>query len=111
MHFLISVWYFVGKSLESWTPNLKVESLSLGPAGIVGGESKCTFTSARSSALSTFNTTTEVPLSKAPNPQLLPGRVCAHFGWVKCRAQIPSMGHCTWSYVTSLCMHILLLDL
>ncbi len=28
-----------------------------------------------SSALSTFNTTTEVrPLSKAPNPQLLPGR-------------------------------------
>ncbi len=27
-----------------------------------------------SSALSSFNTTTEVPLSKAPNPQLLPGR-------------------------------------
>ncbi len=26
------------------------------------------------SALSTFNTTTEVPLSKAPNPQMLPGR-------------------------------------
>ncbi len=26
------------------------------------------------SALSTFNTTTEVPLNKAPNPQLLPGR-------------------------------------
>ncbi len=26
------------------------------------------------SALSTFNTTTEVSLSKAPNPQLLPGR-------------------------------------
>ncbi len=55
------------------------------------------------SALSTLNTTTEVPLSKAPNPQLLPGRrsingcpllrvcihgvcvftaVCVHFGWV-----------------------------
>ncbi len=42
-----------------------------------------------SSALSTLNTTTEVrPLSKAPNPQLLPGRrsigcpllrVCVHF--------------------------------
>ncbi len=40
-----------------------------------------------SSALSTLNTTTEVPLSKAPNPQLLPGRrsiscpllrVCVH---------------------------------
>ncbi len=39
-------------------------------------------------ALSTFNTTTEVPLSKAPNPQLLPRyrsingcsllRVCVH---------------------------------
>ncbi len=26
------------------------------------------------SALSIINTTTEVPLSKAPNPQLLPGR-------------------------------------
>ncbi len=28
--------------------------------------------------------------------------VCVHFGWVKCRAQVPSMGHHTWSYVTSL---------
>ncbi len=46
-------------------------------------------------SLSTLNTTTEVPLSKAPNPRLLPGhrgtgcsllRVCAH-----CRAQIQSM--------------------
>ncbi len=68
-------------------------------------------------SLSTFNTTTEVPLSKALNPQLLPGHrsnmaahcsvcvftaVCVHFGWVKCRAQIPSMGNRTWSYVTSL---------
>ncbi len=65
----------------------------------------------------------EVPLSKAPNPQLLPGRssingcpllrvcvhgvcvhccVCVHFGWVNCRAQIPSMCHRTWLYVTSL---------
>ncbi len=55
------------------------------------------------SALSSFNTMTEVPLSKAPNPQLLPGcrsingcpllrvcvhgvclftAVCVHFGWV-----------------------------
>ncbi len=75
------------------------------------------------SVLSTFNTTTEVPLIKAPNPQLLPGRrsingcpllrgvcsrcvftaVCVHFGWVNCRAQIPSMGHHTWAYVKSLC--------
>ncbi len=30
------------------------------------------------SALSTLNTTTEVPLSKAPNPQLLPGRRSIH---------------------------------
>uniref|UniRef100_A0A8C1LIX0 DDE Tnp4 domain-containing protein n=1 Tax=Cyprinus carpio TaxID=7962 RepID=A0A8C1LIX0_CYPCA len=53
------------------------------------------------------NTMTEVPLSKAQNPQLLPRRrginscpllrvclrcvcvcVCVHFGWVKCRARI-----------------------
>ncbi len=69
------------------------------------------------STLSSFNTTTEVSLSKTPNPHLLPGRrsingcpllrvcvhgVCVHFGWVKCRAQIPSMGHHTWLYVTSL---------
>ncbi len=28
--------------------------------------------------------------------------VCVHFGWVNCRAQIPSMCHHTWPYVTSL---------
>ncbi len=60
---------------------------------------------------------TEVPLSKGPNPQLLPWglsikgcpllrvcvhgvcvftAVCVHFEWVKCRAQILSMGHHTW---------------
>ncbi len=78
------------------------------------------------STLSTFNTTTELrPLSKAPNSQLLPGcrsingrpllrvcvhsvcvcvftAVCVHLGWVKCRAQIPSVGHHTWPDVTSL---------
>ncbi len=88
-----------------------------GPAGIVSGGSECP-------VLSTVNTTTEVrPLSKAPNSQLLPGRrsingcpltgcvftvcvcvwclftthccVCA-LGWVKCRAQIQSMGRHTW---------------
>ncbi len=70
-------------------------------------------------SLFTLNTTTEVPLSKAPNPQLLPGcrsingcplcfhgacvftAVCVHFGWVNCRAQIPSMGNHTWPHVTS----------
>ncbi len=76
-----------------------------------------------SSALSTFNTTTEVPLSKTLNPQLLSGCrsingctllrvcvhgvcvcvcVCVHFGWVNCRAQIPNIGYHTWPYVTSL---------
>ncbi len=69
------------------------------------------------STLSTLNTTTEAPLSKAPNLQLLPGRrsingcpllrvcvhgvcvftaVCVQFGWVNCRERIPSMGHRTW---------------
>ncbi len=52
------------------------------------------------STLSTFNTTTEVPLSKAPNPQLLQvcvhgvclfTAVCVRFGWVNCRAQL--LGH------------------
>ncbi len=63
----------------------------------------------------------EVPLSKTPNPQLLPGRhsingcplllVCVHgvcvcsllcmCTWMgKCRAWIPSMGHIPWLYVT-----------
>ncbi len=28
--------------------------------------------------------------------------VCVHFGWVKRRAQILSMGHYAWPYVTSL---------
>ncbi len=70
-----------------------------------------------------LNTTTEVPLSKAPNPQLLPRvpqhkwpqllqvcvhsvcvftAVCVHFGWVNCIAQITSMGHHTWPCFTSL---------
>ncbi len=83
--------------------------------------------SSYASSLSTLNTTTEVPLSKAPNPQLLPGHrsingcpllrvcvhgvcvftaVCVHFGWVKCRAQIPSMGYHTWPFVTSLSLSL-----
>ncbi len=66
------------------------------------------------SVLSTLNTTTEVLLSKAPNPKLLPGRhsacpllrvcvhycVCAHLDGSN-RAQIPNMGHHTWPHVTS----------
>ncbi len=107
--------------LESRTRNPKVVSSSLRSGR------NCRWGEWMYSALSSFNTTTEVPLSKAPNPQLLPGRrsingcpllrvcvhgvcvftvcvcsrcVCVHFGWVKCRAQIPSMGHHTWPYVT-----------
>uniref|UniRef100_A0A673G907 trypsin n=1 Tax=Sinocyclocheilus rhinocerous TaxID=307959 RepID=A0A673G907_9TELE len=54
-----------------WRPrtrNPKVAGLNLVPAGIVGEGSECTVLSP------TFNTTTEVPLSKTPNPKLLPGR-------------------------------------
>ncbi len=46
--------------------------------------SNCRWEEWMNSALSTFNTTTELPFSKAPNPQLLPGRrnpllrVCVH---------------------------------
>ncbi len=72
------------------------------------------------SALSPLKTTTDVPLSKTPNPQLLPGhrsingllRVCVHGVCVftavcalwmgKCKALILSMGHHSWLYVTSL---------
>ncbi len=64
------------------------------------------------SALSTLNTTTEVPLIKAPNPQLLPGcrsingcpllrvcvhgvsvftAVCVHFGWVNAEHELVKM--------------------
>ncbi len=31
--------------------------------------------------------------------------VCA-LGWVKCRAQIPSMGHHTWPHITSLSLNL-----
>ena len=93
--------------------------------GIVHVQELCMY-----SSLSTFNTTTEVPLSKALNIQLLPGRrsingyapgvcsrcvcvcvcvftaVCVHFGWVKCRARILNMCHHTWLYVTSLSLSL-----
>ncbi len=100
---------------ESWTRCPKIAGSSLRPAGIVGGGSECTELS------SAFNTTTEVHLNKALNPQMLhtaPGvcsrcvcvcvcvcvftAVCVHFGWVKCRAQILSMGQLTWPLCTML---------
>jgi len=79
------------------------------------------------SALSTFNTTTDVPLSKTPNPQLLPGRrsingcpllrvcvhgvcvcslLCVHLGWVnalhKFRVWVTILGRMS-RHFTSLC--------
>ncbi len=54
----------MAKWLESRTRNRKVASSSLGPAGIVGGGSEYPALSPPS----------EVPLSKALNPRLLPGR-------------------------------------
>ncbi len=74
-----------------------------------------------SSTLSTFNTTTEVrPLSKAPKPQLLPGRrsigcpllqvyvhycVCVHLDGLNAE---PNMGHHTWPHTTSLSLYMFL---
>ncbi len=62
--------------VESWTHNRKVASSSLGPAGLVGGESECT-----ALALSTFNTTNEPPTApQAPQHKWLPTApgVCVH---------------------------------
>ncbi len=77
-----------------------------------GGGNECTALSLH------LNTTTEVLLSKTPNPQLLPRSpqhkwlptapgVCVHgvcfhccvcaLGMGKCRALIQCMGHQTWS--------------
>ncbi len=105
--------YTVGLVIE------RIVSSILGPAGIVGGE--CTTLSLHPQYQ------VEMPLSKAQNPQLhrninglptAPGvcswcvcvftAVCVHFGWVKCRAQIPSMGHHTWPYVSSLSLLVFL---
>ncbi len=87
-----------GRESDSWSKGCEFESR----AG-----RNCRWGEWMSSALSTFNTTTEVPLSKALNPQLVPERhsingcpmprvcvhccvcVCVHLRWVKCRAQIP----------------------
>ncbi len=67
------------------------------------------------SALFTFNTTTEVSLSKAPNPQLLPAchsindcpllQVCVHGLCVcslLCVCTLDGLNHHTWLYVTLL---------
>ncbi len=71
-------------------------SPSLGPAGIVGGGSECTVLSLPS-----------IPLLRVcVHGVCVFTAVCVHLGWDKCRAQIPSMGHHTWSYVTSLSLSL-----
>ncbi len=68
-----------------------------GPAGIVFGEWL-------TSSLSTLNTTTEVrPLSKAPNPQLLPGR-CSINGCPLLRVWIHSV--CVYMFTTHCCVWV-----
>ncbi len=68
-----------------------VASLSLGPAGIVGGGSECT-------ALSPPQYMTEVPLSKAPNPKLLPG-CCSINGCPLLRVCVNTSTGKTWGAV------------
>ncbi len=64
-------------------------SLSLGPAGVVGGGVNVQH------SLSTFSTTTEVrPLSKAPNPRLLPG------------AAASTAAHCSGCVFTCVCVWV-----
>ncbi len=85
-------WAVVAYWIERRTCNPRLWVRISGPAGIVGGQ-----------FISTFNTTTDVsPLSMAPNPQLLPGRVCVHCVCVhyyvlnaehKFRAWVTILGH------------------
>ncbi len=116
-----------GLMVESRTRNWKVVSLSLGPAGIVGGGSRgallqCTVRSYRHTVRSPPSIPRRAALEQSTKLQLLLGhrcingcpllRVCVHcvcvhccvcaLGWVKCRAWILSMGLHTWLYVTSL---------
>ncbi len=74
--------------LESWTCNPKV-------AGSIPRSGRnCRWGEWITSALSTFNTTTEVrPLSKAPIPQLLPGRR-------------NMAAHCSGCVFTAVCVHL-----
>ncbi len=88
--------------LESHTRNRKVAGSSLGPAGIVGGGRECIVLSPPS--LPRLEQGTKPPTApRAPQHKWLPTAlgvcvcvcVCVDLGWVKFRAQIPSMGHVT----------------
>ncbi len=64
-----------------------------------------------SSALSILNTTKRCSWARLPTAPGVSSRcvftaVCVHLGWVKRRAQIPSIGHHAWSYVMSLSLYI-----
>ncbi len=52
------------------------------------------------STLSSFNTMTEVPLSKAPNPQLLPGH------WNNGCPLLQVRVHSVCSLLTAVCVHL-----
>ncbi len=109
-----------GLMVEIRTHNRKVASSSLGPAGIVGGGSKCTAISPHSiPRRGALEQGTEPPTAPwAPQHKWLPTApgvcsrcvcvcsllcVCTWMG--KCRARIMSMGHHTWLYVISLHFH------
>ncbi len=64
--FCIYIYIYMSRILHP-----KVTGSSLGPAGIVGGGSECIVLSPPS-----IHYNKARPLSKAPNPQLLPGCVC-----------------------------------
>ncbi len=100
---------FVAQWLESWTPNRKVVSSSLGPAGIVGGGSECPALSPPSIPRLRLD-----PWARHRTLNCSPGAVaahrsgcvftavCAHFGWVNAEHKFRVLGHHTWPYVTSL---------
>ncbi len=101
--FHILKWGSRGLMLESRSCNRKVVGSSLGPAGIVGGGSECPALSPSSIPR------LSCPWARHRTPNCSPGTtapgvcsrcvcvcVCAHFGWIKCRAQIQSMSHHTW---------------
>ncbi len=94
--------------VESQTHNRKVASLTLGPAGIVGGGIECTALSPSSiPRRDALEQGTEPPTApRAPQHKWLLTAlgvssrcVCTWMG--KCRARLISMGHHTWLYVTS----------
>ncbi len=106
--------------IESLTCNPKVVGWVSGPAGTVGGRSECPALSLSSIprlrwypwARHRTPTAPRAPQHWLPTALGVCSWVCVwcvcvcvcvcSLGWVKCRAQIPSMGHYNWPHVTSL---------